>query len=216
VVGDSWHEGIVGLIAGELNEKYHKPVLVATRGKEGVRGSARSIEGFDITKALTECSKYLSRYGGHQQAAGFTIKRGKEKEFSDCIHSIAQRDITDKMLVQDIYIDLLLDSEDITISLVNTLDMLKPFGYGNRKPVIGMKNLVVVVKQIMWKLGNHMKLVCKGSGTHLITLVMFNCDEDIEEILIDSSIDVIGSVGINSFNGNKEIQFLVKEWRFTV
>lgn len=216
VVGDSWHEGIVGLIAGKLNEKYHRPVLVGTRGTEGIRGSARSIEGFDITKALTECSKYLSRYGGHEQAAGFTVPLDKEKEFAKCIHSIAQKNITNDMLVKDLYVDLLLGSQDISISLINSLDMLKPFGNGNRKPLIGMTDLIVVKKQIMGKLGNHMKLICKGDGIDLITLVLFNCDEDIDEMQIDTSIDVVGSIGINSFNGSDDIQFLVKEWRFKV
>ncbi len=216
VVGDNWHEGIVGLIAGKLNEKYHRPVLVGTRGMEGVRGSARSIDGFDITKALTECSEYLSRYGGHEQAAGFTILPEMEKEFAKCIHSVADREITDDMLVKDLHIDLLLSSSDISFSLLNTLDSLKPFGYGNRKPVIGMKDLVVVKKSIMGKLGNHMKLLCKGDGIDLITLVLFNCDEDTEEIKVDSIIDVVGSIGVNSFNGREDIQFLVKEWRFKV
>lgn len=216
VVGDDWHEGIVGLIAGKLNEKYHRPVLVGTRGTEGVRGSARSIEGFDITKALTECSEYLSRYGGHEQAAGFTILPNMEKEFAKCIHSTAEKEITDDMLVKDLNIDLLLNSSDISFSLLNTLDSLKPFGYGNRKPVIGIKDLVVVKKSIMGKLGNHMKLLCKGDGIDLITLILFNCDEDTEEINVDDVIDVVGSIGVNSFNDREDIQFLVKEWRFKV
>lgn len=216
VVGDDWHEGIVGLIAGKLNEKYHKPTLVATRGKEGIRGSARSIEGFDITNALTKCSKYLSRYGGHTQAAGFTIKKDKEKEFAECIHKIAEKSITNDMLIKDLNIDILLSSDDIKMSLIKELDLLKPYGSGNRKPLIGMQNLVVVKKQPMGKLGNHMKLVCKGEGIDLLTLVLFNCDEDIDDIQIDSAIDVVGSIGINSFNGSEDIQFLVKEWRYTV
>lgn len=78
VVGDDWHEGIVGLIAGKLNERYHRPVLVGTRGEEGIRGSARSIPGFNVTSALSKCDKYLDRYGGHDLAAGFTVKKGKD------------------------------------------------------------------------------------------------------------------------------------------
>ncbi|PKN02711.1 single-stranded-DNA-specific exonuclease RecJ [Candidatus Dojkabacteria bacterium HGW-Dojkabacteria-1] len=216
VVGDAWHEGIVGLVAGKLNEKYHRPVLVGTRSKEGIRGSARSIEGFDITKALTECSEYLDRYGGHEQAAGFTIKNGMEKDFAKCIHEISDREITKEMLTKELKVDLLLGSDDITKGLVEKLDMFKPYGNGNRKPLIGMTDLVVFKKQPMGKLGNHMKLICKGEGIDLITFVMFNCDEDIEEIQVDSVIDVVGSVGINTWNGNEQVQFLVKEWRFKV
>ncbi len=215
VVGDDWHEGIVGLIAGKLNEKYHRPVLVGTRGEEGIRGSARSISGFNVTNALSKCDKYLERYGGHDLAAGFTVKKGKEKEFSECIHKISEELITDEMLVRNLNIDLLLSSESISKPLVDELDILKPFGYGNSKPLIGMTQLIVFKKQIMGKLGNHMKLICKGDGIDLITLVMFNCEEDTQEIQLDDKIDVIGGIGINSWNGNEEIQFLVKEWRYS-
>lgn len=216
VVGDDWHEGIVGLVAGKLNEKYHRPILVGTRSKEGIRGSARSIEGFNITDALSRCSEYLDRYGGHEQAAGFTVKPDMEKKFSECIHKIAEEEISPGLLKKNIEVDLLLSTQDISTELVETLEKLKPYGNGNRKPLIAMTELVVFKKQVMGKLGNHMKLVCKGEGIDLITLVLFNCSEDIEEISVDSCIDVVGSVGINSWNGNVDVQFLVKEWRFKV
>lgn len=215
VVGDDWHEGIVGLVAGKLNEKYHRPVLVGTRNEEGIRGSARSIKGFNITKALSKCDKYLERYGGHELAAGFTVKVGKEKEFSKCIHKIAKDMITDDMLIKDINIDLLLSSENIDRKLVEELDILKPFGYGFSKPLIAMTELIVFRKKIMGKLGNHMKLLCKGEGIDLITLVLFNCDTDSEIIKENDKIDVIGGIGIDSWNGNEDIQFLVKEWRYS-
>ena len=215
VVGDNWHEGIVGLIAGKLNEKYHRPVLVGTRNEEGIRGSARSIKGFNITQTLSKCDKYLERYGGHELAAGFTVKVGKEKEFGKCIHKISENMITDDMLIKDLNIDLLLSSESINRGLVEELDILKPFGYGFSKPLIAITELIVFRKKIMGKLGNHMKLLCKGEGIDLITLVLFNCDTDSEIIKEDDKIDVIGGIGINSWNGNEDIQFLVKEWRFS-
>ena len=215
VASEDWHEGIVGLIAGKLNEKYHRPTLVGKRNGEGIKGSARSIHGFNITEALSKCEKFLDRYGGHELAAGFTIKQGKEKEFSECIKKVAEDMITDDMLVKNLNIDLLVGSESINRELVNELDKLKPFGYGNSKPLIALTNLIVLEKSIMGKLGNHMKLVCKGDGIDLITLVFFNCNGDSEEINVNDSIDVVGDVGINSWNGHEEVQFLVKEWRFS-
>lgn len=215
VVNDDWHEGIVGLIAGKLNEKYHRPILVGTRKEGVVKGSARSISGFNITNALSLCSKYLDRYGGHELAAGFTVKEGMEKEFSKCIRKIAEKEVTEDMLIRDLKIDLLLGSESINEGLIEQLDILKPFGYGNSKPLIAVKDLIVIKKQIMGKLGNHMKLLCKGEGIDLVTLVLFNCGTDTEDINLDDRIDVVGGVGINSWNGNEDIQFLVKEWRFS-
>lgn len=215
VASEDWHEGIVGLIAGKLNEKYHRPTLVGKRNGNVVKGSARSIPGFNITEALSKCEKFLDRYGGHELAAGFTIKQGKEKEFSECIKKVAEDMITDDMLVKNLNIDLLVRSESINRELVNELDKLKPFGYGNSKPLIALVDLIVFKKNIMGKLGNHMKLVCKGDGIDLITLVFFNCNGDVEEIKINDHIDVVGDIGINSWNGNEEVQFLVKEWRFS-
>jgi len=215
VASEDWHEGIVGLIAGKLNEKYHRPTLVGKRNGDGVKGSARSIHGFNITEALSKCEKFLDRYGGHELAAGFTIKQGKEKEFSECIKKVAEDMITDDMLVKNLNIDLLVGSESINRELINELDKLKPFGYGNSKPLIALTNLIVLKKSIMGKLGNHMKLVCKGDGIDLITLVFFNCNGDSEEINVNDVIDVVGDVGINSWNGHEDVQFLVKEWRFS-
>lgn len=213
VASKDWHEGIVGLIAGKLNEKYHRPTLVGKRNGKIVKGSARSIPGFNITEALSKCDQFLDRYGGHELAAGFTIKEGKEKEFSKSIKEVAESMITDDMLIKTLNIDLLLESESINRGLIEELDKLKPFGYGNSKPLIALVDLIVFKKNIMGKLGNHMKLVCKGDGIDLITLVFFNCNGDTEEIKINDHIDVVGDIGINSWNGNEEIQFLVKEWR---
>ena len=119
------------------------------------------------------------------------------------------------MLIKDLHIDLLLGSESINRELINQLDILKPFGYGNSKPLLALTNLVVVKKQIMGKLGNHMKLLCKGEGIDLITIIFFDCDTDTEEINVDDVIDVVGAVDINSWNGNEDIQFKVKEWRIS-
>lgn len=215
VASKDWHEGIVGLIAGKLNEKYHRPTLVGKRNGKIVKGSARSIPGFNITEALSKCDQFLDRYGGHELAAGFTIKEGKEKEFSKSIKEVAESMITDDMLIKTLNIDLLLGSESINRGLIEELDKLKPFGYGNSKPLIALTDLIVFKKNIMGKLGNHMKLVCKGDGIDLITLVFFNCNGDTEEIKINDHIDVVGDIGINSWNGNEEIQFLVKEWKFS-
>lgn len=215
VVNDDWHEGIVGLIAGRLSERYHRPVLVGTRTSGGIKGSARSISGFNITEALSRCEQYLERYGGHELAAGFSVKKDNEAEFSECIHEIAEKELTDKVLTRSLKIDLLLNSKRINRELVNEIERLEPFGYGNSKPLIALRELVIFKKQIMGKLGNHMKLQCKGDGIDLITLLLFNCDEDTQTLSEDEIIDVVGSVGINSWNGKENIQFLVKEWRYS-
>ena len=136
-------------------------------------------------------------------------------EFVKKITEYANKKITEKDLQRDIKIDLLVDTEDIDNELINNLKKLEQFGYGNPKPIICLKELVVVRKNIMGQEKNHMRLTVKGNGVDLLTLVLFNCNEDTQDINENDSIDVIGYPDINVWNGNENIQFMVKEWRFT-
>ncbi len=215
VQGENWHEGIIGLVAGKLQEEFYRPVIVTTKNDGVIKGSARSIKGFNITKALEKLDKYLERYGGHELAAGFTAKEKSMDEFVKKITEYANKKITEKDLQRDIKIDLLVETEDIDNELINNLKKLEPFGYGNPKPIICLRDLVVVRKNIMGQEKNHMKLIVKGNGVDLLTLVLFNCNEDTQDINENDSIDVVGYPDINVWNGNENIQFMVKEWRFT-
>ncbi|KKP77843.1 MAG: Single-stranded-DNA-specific exonuclease RecJ [candidate division WS6 bacterium GW2011_GWF1_35_23] len=197
VQGENWHEGIIGLVAGKLQEQFYRPVIVTTKNDGVIKGSARSIKGFNITKTLEKLDKYLERYGGHELAAGFTAKEKSMDEFVKKITEYANKKITEKDLQRDIKIDLLVDTEDIDNELINNLKKLEPFGYGNPKPIICLKELVVVRKNIMGQEKNHMRLTVKGNGVDLLTLVLFNCNEDTQDINENDSIDVIGYPDIN-------------------
>lgn len=216
VLGNNWHEGIVGLVAGKLNEEFNRPTVVATDNNGEVRGSARSILGFNITTALEKCSDHLERFGGHEQAGGFTVKENSWEEFTKCLLKIADEEITEEMLTPVLNIDLHLSTNDITFKFLDILKELEPFGYGNRKPIVGFKNMVVVQKQAIGKMQNHLKLNCKGDGVDLVTVLLFRCDEDVDEINIDDEIDIVGSVNVNSWNGHEQLQVIAREWQYSV
>lgn len=215
VVGKDWHEGVIGLVAGKLLEEFHRPVIVATHNEDTVKGSARSIKGFNITEALGKFDKYLERYGGHELAAGFSAKVDMVDEFVEKFIKYTNENITDDMLVTKLDIDLILDTESINKMLIDELHELEPFGYGNPKPILCLRDLVVFRKTVMGKEENHMKLLVKGGGYDLLTLVMFGAGEDKDEIDKDSVIDVVGYPDLNVWNGNENVQFMVKEWRFS-
>ncbi|HCC67793.1 TPA: hypothetical protein DEP90_01095, partial [Patescibacteria group bacterium] len=128
ILGSNWHEGIVGLIAGKLNVEFNKPVLVATDSNGEIKGSARSIKGFNVTDALEKCQKYLERFGGHEMAGGFTVKNGEWDKFKQCITKFANKEISKDMLIPILNIDLFLSSNDVSLELVNILKQLEPFG----------------------------------------------------------------------------------------
>ena len=215
VVGQDWHEGVIGLVAGKLLEEFHRPVIVATHNGDVVKGSARSIKGFNITETLGKFDKYLERYGGHELAAGFSAKVNTIDEFVEEFIKYANEKITDDMLVSKLNIDLVLDTDSVDKVLIEDLGKLEPFGYGNPKPVLCLRNVVVFRKTVMGQEENHMKLLVKGSGYDLLTLVLFGSGEDKEEIEKDSVVDVVGYPDLNIWNGYENIQFIVKEWRFT-
>lgn len=213
VIGEEWPEGIIGLAAGKLTEEFQKPTIVVSINGDEARGSARSFGGLNITDALTNYADLLVKYGGHAQAAGFSVKEGKLEELQESLVKFVNDNYTQKDFVQELNIDLVIDSADLELTLVEELDMLRPYGYGNKTPLLMLERMVVVSKQIMGKDQSHMKLTLKGEDIGFTTAVMFNCKEDIETITEDSVIDLAGNASINEWNGNKSIQFIVKEWR---
>lgn len=215
VVGHDWHEGVIGLVAGKLLEEFHRPVLVATHNGDSIKGSARSIKGFNITETLGKFNKYLERYGGHELAAGFTAKTDSIDLFVEEFIKYSNENITDEMLLTILNIDLVLDSNNVNKKLIDDLAKLEPFGYGNPKPTLSLRDLVVFKKTVMGQEENHMKLLVKGDGYDMLTLILFGAGDDKNEIDKDSVIDVVGYPDLNVWNGNENIQFMVKEWRFS-
>jgi len=209
------HEGIVGLVAGKLQEKYHIPTLVITELEGELRGSARSIKGFNVTDALQEASKHLERFGGHAQAAGFSLKKENLEGFKKEMIRIAKRDITKDMLIPELRIDMVIKPEDISYDLLNTLNKLKPYGYGNPKPNMMISKISVTGKRILGQSDSHMKIEVEREDGSKLPMIMFNCDEDIEKIDIGSKVDVVGSIYLNSWNGNESLEFQIKEWRYS-
>ena len=215
ILGKDWHDGIIGLVAGKLQEEYHRPVIVATYNADSIKGSARSISGFNITEALGTLSEYLERYGGHELAAGFTAKKDTVNEFKKEFIKLANRDISKEQLITKTKVDILLDTNDVNKKLVDELDKLEPLGSKNQKPVLCLQNLVVFKKVVMGKEENHLKLLVKGDGIDLLQLILFNAQEDVNVLEKDSVIDVVGYPDINVWNNIESIQFKVKEWRFS-
>jgi len=137
----NWPEGIIGLVAGKLAEKYNKPIAVGTILEDSIKASARSIDGFNITKKIGSLSKYLQRYGGHEKAAGFTLLYSNAQTFFSELTSIANEEITNDMLEKKIYIDLEIKPSEINIENYMQLSLLEPFGYGNTRPMFLIKSV---------------------------------------------------------------------------
>lgn len=211
VSGKDWEEGIIGLVAGKLFEKFKRPVVVATQINGEIRGSARSPMYFNITSAIEKYAQHLDKYGGHAQAAGFNVREGELEKFRQKLVKFANENITPDMLSNDLEIDLQLSISDINRELFDEIEKLKPFGYGNRKPLIAIEG-VQIEEVFEMSGGRHAKLKISDMGESLVA-VLFNCDEDIKEFEIGRTISLAGNLDVNHWNGSSELQFQVKTWK---
>ena len=211
IVGsEGWDHGIIGIVASKVTEMYFKPsILICFEGNDG-KGSGRSIPGFDLHDALTECSDYLEKFGGHSMAVGVTVSRDKFELFKNKFEEYAKSHDIDK-IIPVINIDSELSLKDIDIDSVKSLQKLEPYGEANKMPVFMIRNLKINSIRALSE-GKHLKLTLKDDG-YMINAIGFNMGNLSNEYLIDDKVDVIGNLDINSFNGNESIQLILKDIR---
>ncbi len=215
--GQDWPEGIIGLIAGKLTEKYSRPVLIGSEKKGIIKGSARSIETFHIANAFKSLDKFLIAHGGHAQAAGFTLSIEHKEVFIASLLEMANTTLSDDDLIKSLKVDVIAKPKDLSIETLSEINKFEPFGFGNKKPVIALLNLPLARFKTMGASNNHIKLEFEGlSG---VEFVGFGLAEEFNRLLpkIDNdvlpSFDIAGYLDINEWNGRKRLQFVIKDIR---
>jgi len=214
VARENWAEGIVGLIAGRLNERFYLPVLAAAINSDNVKGSARSVPGFDITKAISQNEKILKKFGGHNQAAGFSLDPENLEQFILNMQKEAKINLTEEMLLKELKVDMELIGENITPEfLEKVLTKFKPFGFGNNEPVFAIRNVSIYTAPIlMGAKGQHVKFSVKTIDDTIFEVVAFNKSDKFFDIInLKKKYDLAGVLGINEWRGNKVMQLKLKE-----
>lgn len=206
------HESIAGIIAGRLRERYYKPVLVITNSEEGLKGSGRSIEGYNMFEKLLKVSDLMTKFGGHPMAAGVSLPKDNLEEFRRRLNEDAN--LTEEDLTPIEWIDVAMPIDYITEELISQLNILEPFGKGNEKPCFADRNLMVSRVNIMGKNRNVLKMQLTNERGNTIEALKFNADEGLlSEIQSGDLISVIYYPSINEFNGKKTLQIVVNEIR---
>ena len=209
---DGWSPGLVGLVAGKLSDKFNRPVIVFGKSGEEYVASGRSIPEFDITAALGECKKYLSEFGGHEQACGLTIVGEKNYEiFKDKIKEIASNQLAQVELAPRLEIEAEIKLKDAGWEIIDGLDKFSPFGEGNREPLFLTRDLTVVEIATMGTMGQHLKLILEDKAAGLShKFVGFGvAGEWVEKIKAGDKVEVVYELGVNEWNGNREVQFKI-------
>ncbi len=172
------HESIAGIIAGRIRERYYRPVFILTGAEEGVKGSGRSIEGYDMIAEMCRCRTLFTKFGGHKMAAGLSLEEGNVERFRETINELA--DLSDEDLQMKVSIDMRLPFPYITEELIRELDLLEPFGKGNTRPLFAERNLRVVGPRIFGRNRNVLKCRLEDEKGHQMEAVYFG---DVAECL---------------------------------
>ncbi|MBI5466352.1 MAG: hypothetical protein HY974_03625, partial [Candidatus Kerfeldbacteria bacterium] len=205
----AWSLGIVGLVAGKLVQEYNRPALVMCQVGDKIGGSGRSgLGGFDLAAALNECKEYLLNYGGHKEAAGFSLAKSKLEDFLKAFTKIAARELKKVNLTPELAIDMNRPLSKVDWELQTQVAKLEPFGQQNPSPRFASSNLTVAQLIPVGSTGQHLKLVLEGDGVTR-KFILFRQGDIGASLVVGDTIDVAYEVGINEWNGNRELELKV-------
>ena len=206
------HESIAGIIAGRIKERYYRPAFVLTKAEEGVKGSGRSIESYDMFAQMCRCRALFTKFGGHKLAAGLSLEEGNVERFRQTINALA--DLTEEDLQMKVSIDMLLPFPYITEQLIKELELLEPFGKGNTKPLFAERNLRVISPRIFGKNRNVLKCRLEDAAGNQMEAVYFG---DVEACLKAMEEKQVMSFtyypSVNEYMGRRTLQLTIVNYQ---
>ena len=208
---ENCHESIAGIIAGRLREAYHKPAFVLTKSDDEIKGSGRSIEEYDMYEELCKVKDLFSKFGGHKMAAGVTLAGRDPSQLGRRLNAICT--LTDEDIEPKVALDMRLPIGYITEDLIWQLELLKPFGKGNPKPLFGESGLKASDCRLLGKNGNVLKMTLSDARGFSIEAVCFDDAAGLyERVCEDSTVMVSYYPSINEYRGKKSLQLIVKDY----
>ncbi len=208
VAGEQWHEGVIGIVASRLCEKFKRSVILISWEGDTGRGSARSIPGLDIFRALDNCSDCLIRFGGHKMAAGLSMERQNFQQFKEKINGWAKENLQDSEIVHKEYIDMEIEVEDINEALLREVELLQPFGEGNPWPRFALRTMDAATASLVGKDRAHLKLRVEPGA---LGGIAFNRADFMQLPLDDCYHDIACEIEENEFRGQKSLQLKVRD-----
>ncbi len=224
VLGEGWSTGILGLIASRLKDEFYKPILAMGLNKGVITGSGRSIKEFNLIKALQSMPEFFLKFGGHPQACGFSLRSPELLEdFKAALTQKTAEGVVDVDLTPQINVDAEVTLEEINWKLFDLLQKFEPFGQANEEPCYAAYGLTVVAIEPVGQDGKHLRLLLKHNSHTVRKTIGFGLGdvnrhpENWREMLKPGDkIDLVFTVGVNEWNGNRELQLTVEDLRSAV
>jgi len=206
---ERWHSGVIGIAASRLVDRYYRPTALIGLADNMGKGSARSIQGFDVHAALQSCHDLLETFGGHRMAAGFTIRAERIDQFRDRLYRLAAERIPEEKLVPELAVDAVVGLDEIDRVLVEQFERFRPFGAGNRRPVLVCKAVESVGTVEVLK-GDHVKFRVRQNRVWR-SVIGFGMADHRDAIADCRTFDIAVTPQINSWRNRKQIQLILKD-----
>ncbi len=210
--GEKWHEGVIGIIAARIKDKYNKPTIIISFQDDIGKASCRSITGFDIGAAIISAAQkeLIIKGGGHKMAGGFTINRSKLNEFKKFI---INKNKNISLNNKRYYLDSIISPSALSLNFFEKIEKLSPFGPGNPEPKFQIENLKILNSKIVGR--NHVKSILLGKdGTKISTIAFNSVDNEIGQHLLKTSINtfsIVGKLTLNEWKGKKNVEFIIDD-----
>jgi single-stranded-DNA-specific exonuclease len=212
VYDETWHKGVIGIVASRLTETYYRPTLVFTKSGDRLAASARSVKGFDVYNALEACSEYIEQFGGHKYAAGLTLLEENYEAFKTKFEDVVSQTIDKKLLTPEISIDAEINLEQITPRFYRILNQFAPFGPGNMSPVFMTQQLKDTgYGKCVGEDDKHLKLTAYQGRAGKISGIGFGLGKHIDLIQNKKPFKAVYSIDENQWNGNVSLQLKLKD-----
>jgi single-stranded-DNA-specific exonuclease len=213
VFNSEWHKGVIGIVASRLSEMYYRPTVVLTESNGMATGSARSVPGFDLYKAIDACRHLLENFGGHMYAAGLSMKVENVEEFRRTFEAYVAENILYEQTYSQIEIDAILEFSDITPKFIRVLKQFSPFGPDNMKPVFCTKRVFDKgTSRLVGREMEHLKLELEDKNSEItMSGIAFGKSEFYDEIRNGKPMDICYTIEENTFNGNTSTQLQIKD-----
>ena len=215
LAGKDWHEGVIGIIASKIKDKYNKPTVIISLNENNGKGSARSVVGFNMGKQIIQAVQLgiLEKGGGHKMAGGFTISRNNISKFRDFLIKKYEKLKTINSNIINLYLDTTIAPSALNLEFFEEIDFLGPFGPGNSEPRFVIENLKVIKSDIVGN--NHIKSLLTGKdGTVFKSFTPNAKNGPLESILNKNSkkeFNIAGKINLNEWKGKKSIEFVIED-----
>ncbi|MCW5514802.1 single-stranded-DNA-specific exonuclease RecJ [Muriicola sp. Z0-33] len=214
VYKDSWHKGVIGIVASRLTETYYRPTLVFTKSGDKLAASARSVKGFDVYNALQGCSEHIEQFGGHKYAAGLTLLEEKYNAFKSNFEKVVAETIDPALMTPELLIDARINLEDISPKLYRIIGQFAPFGPGNMAPVFMAEDLRDSgYARGVGEENKHLKSAVFQNGGRPINTIGFNLGNKLATVRSGKPFAAVFTIEENEWQGTKSLQLKLKDLR---